>query len=75
MVHQPDSDLSNYRPTDQFKDKVALITGEDSGIGRAVAIASALEGANIAIIYHENEQDADVTCSEVEKHRLGHKNG
>ncbi|MEO0375736.1 MAG: SDR family oxidoreductase [Cyanobacteria bacterium P01_A01_bin.17] len=67
MALQPDSDLSNYRPADKLKGKVALITGGDSGIGRAVAIAYALEGANIAIIYHENEQDADVTCSEVEK--------
>ncbi|PZD71226.1 General stress protein 39 [Acaryochloris thomasi RCC1774] len=67
MALQPDSDLSNYKPADKLKGKVALITGGDSGIGRAVAIAYALEGANVAIIYHENEQDADVTCSEVEK--------
>ncbi len=38
MKRQPDSDLSNYKPAGKLKDKVAIITGVDSGIGRAVAI-------------------------------------
>ncbi len=44
MIPQPDSDLSNYNPANKLTDKVAFITGGDSGIGRAVAIAYALEG-------------------------------
>lgn len=61
MTPQPDSDLSQYRPVDKLKDKVALITGGDSGIGRAVAIAYAMEGANVAILYNENDEDAETT--------------
>ena len=45
MTPQPDSDLSNYSPAGKLAEKVAFITGADSGIGRAVAIAYAMEGA------------------------------
>ncbi len=48
MKRQPDSDLSNYRPAGKLKGKVALITGADSGIGRAVAIAFVMEAASVA---------------------------
>ncbi|MEO1295600.1 MAG: SDR family oxidoreductase [Cyanobacteria bacterium J06636_16] len=65
MTPQPDSDLSNYRAADKLTDKVALITGGDSGIGRAVAIAYAMEGANVAILYNENDEDAETTQSMV----------
>jgi NAD(P)-dependent dehydrogenase (short-subunit alcohol dehydrogenase family) len=61
MRQQPDSDLSNYRPAAKLKDKVAIITGADSGIGRAVAIAFALEGASVAITYNVNDEDAQAT--------------
>ncbi len=61
MKRQPDSDLSNYKPAGKLKDKIAIITGADSGIGRAVAIAFAMEGARTAIVYNENDDDANET--------------
>lgn len=66
MQQAPDSDLSNYRPADKLVGKVALITGADSGIGRAVAIAYAMEGADVAIVYNESDGDADTTRQMVE---------
>lgn len=67
MIPQPDSDLSNYKPASKLQGKVALITGGDSGIGRAVAIAYAMEGADVAILYNERDDDANVTKSKVEE--------
>lgn len=61
MIPQPDSDLSNYKPAGKLEGKVAFITGADSGIGRAVAIAYATEGAEVAIFYNENDDDAEQT--------------
>ena len=49
----------------RLKDKVALITGGDSGIGRAVAVAMAREGAKIAIVYLTENRDADDTVAAV----------
>ncbi len=66
MSLPPDSDLSNYTPANKLRNKVALITGGDSGIGRAVAIAFAMEGADVAILYNEHDDDAGVTQRMVE---------
>ncbi len=67
MKLQPDSDLANYKAAGKLKDKIALITGADSGIGRAVAIAFAKEGAHVAIVFNENLEDAQKTQQLVEK--------
>jgi NAD(P)-dependent dehydrogenase (short-subunit alcohol dehydrogenase family) len=62
--------LPEYMPksqgADRLKGKVALITGGDSGIGRAVAVAMAREGADIAIAYLEEHKDADETLRLIE---------
>lgn len=63
----PDSDLSNYRPANKLEGKVAIVTGGDSGIGRAVAIAYAMEGADVAILYNVNDSDAEETKEMVEE--------
>src|SRR5688572_21199510 len=58
-----------YLPAGKLKDKVALITGGDSGIGRAVAILYAREGADVAIVHLPEEQDdAEETLRRVESH-------
>jgi NAD(P)-dependent dehydrogenase (short-subunit alcohol dehydrogenase family) len=52
----------------RLEGKVAIITGGDSGIGRAVAIMFAKEGAHVAIVYLDEHQDAEETASEVRKY-------
>jgi NAD(P)-dependent dehydrogenase (short-subunit alcohol dehydrogenase family) len=62
----PQSDLARYRPAGKLDGKVALITGGDSGIGRAVALAYALEGARVAILNDQRADDAAETKRLVE---------
>src|SRR3982751_755184 len=63
----PDCGEKTYQGTGKLKDKVALITGADSGIGRAAAIAFAREGADVAVHFHSSEEDARTTASLVEE--------
>lgn len=65
MAPEPIYDDENYKGAGKLDGKVALITGGDSGIGRAVAIAYAKEGANIAIAYLDEHEDADKTIEAV----------
>ncbi|MBM7551957.1 SDR family oxidoreductase [Thalassobacillus pellis] len=57
----------DYKGSDKLKGKVAMITGGDSGIGRAVAIGYAKEGADLAIVYLEEHGDAKETKQRVEQ--------
>lgn len=59
MSPEPIYDDENYVGSGKLKGKNALITGGDSGIGRAVAIAFAKEGANVAIVYLDEAEDND----------------
>lgn len=63
----PRSQDSKYKGSDKLLDKVALITGGDSGIGRAVAILFAKEGADVAISYLNEHEDAKETVRLVEQ--------
>ena len=58
MDPNPEVIKENYKGSDKLKDKVALITGGDSGIGRSVSVLFAREGADIAICYLDEDQDA-----------------
>ena len=64
---RPKSDDRTYRGSGKLEGKTALITGGDSGIGRAVAIAFAKEGANVSIVYLDEHRDAEETKSRVEE--------
>ncbi|MGZ2452953.1 NAD(P)-dependent dehydrogenase (short-subunit alcohol dehydrogenase family) [Rhizobium ruizarguesonis] len=63
----PDHGEESYRGADRLKGKRAIITGGDSGIGRAVAIAYAREGADLVISYLDEDEDADETKRLVEQ--------
>lgn len=66
MTPQPEYIRKNYKGSDKLKDKVALITGGDSGIGRSAALHFAREGADIAIVYWNEDKDAEITKKLIE---------
>ncbi|MFL9652798.1 SDR family oxidoreductase [Streptomyces sp. PB17] len=67
MHPRPRYEAKRYRAADKLRGKVALITGGDSGIGRAVALLYAREGADVAVVYLPEEQpDAEETRDAVQ---------
>jgi len=63
----PMYDAPHYKGSEKLKDMVALITGADSGIGRSVAVLFAREGADVAVAYLNEHEDAEETKRAVEK--------
>ncbi len=68
MRPRPMADDPTHKGTNKLRGKVALITGGDSGIGRAVAVAFAKEGADIACFYLNEHSDAEETKRMIEQH-------
>ncbi|MET0379115.1 MAG: SDR family oxidoreductase [Spongiibacteraceae bacterium] len=66
MTPLPVAIRDNYRGSEKLKNKVALISGGDSGIGQAVAIHFAREGASVAILYKDEHADAEATVALIE---------
>jgi NAD(P)-dependent dehydrogenase (short-subunit alcohol dehydrogenase family) len=67
MEPKPRSEMRAYRAAGRLERRTALITGGDSGIGRAVAIGFAKEGADVAIVYLNEHEDAESTRTLVEE--------
>ncbi|WP_179352047.1 SDR family oxidoreductase [Winogradskyella vidalii] len=63
----PEVIRKDYKGSDKLKNKIALITGGDSGIGRSIAVHFAREGAHVAIVYLSADSDAKETRLQVEK--------
>ena len=67
LALKPMYDAPYYKGSEKLLDKVAIITGGDSGIGRAVAVLYAREGADVAIIYLDEDEDARTVKAAVER--------
>jgi NAD(P)-dependent dehydrogenase (short-subunit alcohol dehydrogenase family) len=67
MKRVPQTELQGYKPAGKLEGKKTIITGGDSGIGRAVALAFALEGADVAVFYNVNDGDANETRKLIER--------
>ncbi len=67
MTPQPESERPAYRGSGKLANKIALITGGDSGIGRSVAILFAKEGADVVVVYYNEHEDAQETKRQVEQ--------
>ncbi|MFC0189155.1 SDR family oxidoreductase [Fictibacillus aquaticus] len=67
MNPKPQSERRSYKGSGKLENKVALITGGDSGIGKAAAIAFAKEGCDVSIVYLDETSDAELTKQEVEQ--------
>jgi NAD(P)-dependent dehydrogenase (short-subunit alcohol dehydrogenase family) len=66
MRPKPQAEMKDYKGSGKLKGKVALVTGGDSGIGRATAIAFAKEGAKVVVAYLDEHQDARETQQHIE---------
>lgn len=66
MDPRPDYGEAHYRGSGRLSGRKAIITGDDSGIGRAVALAFAREGADVLVSYYDEHDDARETCRLVE---------
>jgi NAD(P)-dependent dehydrogenase (short-subunit alcohol dehydrogenase family) len=67
MQPQPKSKASEYQGSGKLQNKVAIITGGDSGIGRSVAVLFAREGADVVVMYLNEDKDAEDTKRMIEK--------
>jgi len=66
LLQEPMYDAPDYEGSNKLRGKVALITGGDSGIGRTVAVLYAREGGDVAIVYLNEDEDAELTRAAVE---------
>ncbi|PZE21608.1 SDR family oxidoreductase [Paenibacillus xerothermodurans] len=67
MTPKPDFEKKDYKGSGKLSGKAAIITGGDSGIGRAVAVAFAKEGADVAIMYLNEHVDAEETKRQIQQ--------